>query len=819
MKTTAARARLTAVPLWAVCLFGHGLAGDPGGEAGDDGSPTDRPYNVSVGDRDWPQLGGSPARNNAVDVEVPATWDVEKGTNVKWSVELGTQTYGNTVVANGKVFIGTNNGHPRRERVQGDHGVMLCFRESDGGFLWQHSSEKLATGRVHDWPEQGVCSAPVAEGDRLWFVTNRGEVVCLDSEGFRDGEDDGPATGVWARAFETVADLRGLADVNESHVPQDYQIALRGIVEHSGFRRPDFIAPAAEPSQWLATKGYNPRVEICRITLEGDVLRLIGLGEYEGKQAKADVDQLAGLNDERLSGLLRTHFEASGLDVSAVARPTTVEPGRSWTVTASSEGELVHVRLAVEDERLVAYRRIDADLEHEADVVWSLDMMAKLGVRQHNMATCAPTIWGDVLFVCTSNGVDEAHLAVPAPDAPSFLALHKRTGEILWTDASPGRNILHGQWSCPAVGVFGGVPQVIFPGGDGWLYAFRADRWDEAAKRPELLWKFDANPKASIWELGGRGTRNEIIAVPVLHDALVYTAVGQDPEHGEGVGHLWCIDPTKRGDVSPELVVDERGKVQPHQNTRSEVSGIELFRVSPEIWEGLDQGTVSERLRQEFRQAGIELPASVRVTAAGRDAWHLAAEMGDEVVRFHLVGQSVLRDDKWDRLLIARPAVDIIPNPNSAVVWHYDGADTDGDGKKDGFYETMHRTLASSVIKNGILVITDLSGLVHCLDAKTGKLHWTCDLLAACWATPLIAGEQVLVGDEDGEVAVLPLSAQLGDAVKLRRDKMGRPWREPTRQNLTKSSIYTSPVVANGVLYVADRSRLYAIAVGDDDAP
>ena len=56
-----------------------------------------------------------------------------------------------------------------------------------------------------------------------------------------------------------------------------------------------------------------------------------------------------------------------------------------------------------------------------------------------------------------------------------------------------------------------------------------------------------------MWELGGRGTRNNIIATPVIYQDSVYVAVGQDPEHGEGVGHLWCIDPTKRGDVSPEL--------------------------------------------------------------------------------------------------------------------------------------------------------------------------------------------------------------------------------------------------------------------------
>ena len=71
-------------------------------------------------------------------------------------------------------------------------GVLLCFDIKDGKFLWQHSSEKMPTGRVHDWPLQGVCSTPLVEGNRLWFVTNRGEVRCFDTEGFYDGENDGP---------------------------------------------------------------------------------------------------------------------------------------------------------------------------------------------------------------------------------------------------------------------------------------------------------------------------------------------------------------------------------------------------------------------------------------------------------------------------------------------------------------------------------------------------------------------------------------------------------------------------------------------------
>ena len=108
---------------------------------------------------------------------------------------LGSQTYGNPVVAGGMVFVGTNNEVLRDPKQAGDRGVLMAFRESDGEFLWQHTHEKLAAGRVNDWPYQGVCSSPLVEGDRLYYVSNRGELLALDTQGFRDGENDGPVHG------------------------------------------------------------------------------------------------------------------------------------------------------------------------------------------------------------------------------------------------------------------------------------------------------------------------------------------------------------------------------------------------------------------------------------------------------------------------------------------------------------------------------------------------------------------------------------------------------------------------------------------------
>ena len=146
---------------------------------------------TKVGKHDYPMWGGTPSRvNTPFGERIPIDWEVGdlnnfarqhhsdpnwKGRrppgskNIKWGVPLGSQTYGNPTVANGHIFVGTNNGNGYLKRYPPDVdlGVLLCFDEQTGEFLWQHSNEKLRTGRIHDWPYQGVCSTPVVDGDKL----------------------------------------------------------------------------------------------------------------------------------------------------------------------------------------------------------------------------------------------------------------------------------------------------------------------------------------------------------------------------------------------------------------------------------------------------------------------------------------------------------------------------------------------------------------------------------------------------------------------------------------------------------------------------
>jgi outer membrane protein assembly factor BamB len=349
---------------------------------------------ATAGAGDWPMWGGTPVRNMVSPMTgLPTSWDIKAGKNVKWVAKLGSQSYGNPVVANGVVLVGTNNELLRDPKQAGDRGVLMAFRESDGEFLWQATHEKLSSGRVNDWPFQGVASSPLVIGERVYYVNNRAEVICADLRGFRDNENDGPVT----------------------------------------------------------------------------------------------------------------------------------------------------------DEKFTA--------QTDADIVWKLDMMEELGVFPHNLANSSPVALGDLIYLSTSNGQDESHVNIPSPRAPALIAVNKDTGKVVWEDASPGERILHGQWSTPTVARVGSEDQVVMGQGDGWVRGFEA----QSGKK---LWEFDLNPKDSVWPK----TRNELISTPVVVDGVVYIANGQDPEHGEGVGHAYAIDATKRGDIT------ESGRLWHYDKIRRSIS-------------------------------------------------------------------------------------------------------------------------------------------------------------------------------------------------------------------------------------------------------
>ncbi len=151
-------------------------------------------FGVSEAD-DQPQWGERFSRNMvSPEKHLPADFDPATGKNIKWAVELGTNTYSSPVVAQGRVFIGVNNAKPRDPRHQGDRAILMCLDEKSGELIWQLVVPRLGEDDPYlDWPRISMCSPPTVEGNRVYTVTNRFEVVCLDLEGQADG-NDGPYT-------------------------------------------------------------------------------------------------------------------------------------------------------------------------------------------------------------------------------------------------------------------------------------------------------------------------------------------------------------------------------------------------------------------------------------------------------------------------------------------------------------------------------------------------------------------------------------------------------------------------------------------------
>uniref|UniRef100_UPI003562B31D outer membrane protein assembly factor BamB family protein n=1 Tax=Novipirellula sp. TaxID=2795430 RepID=UPI003562B31D len=146
-----------------------------------------------------------------------------------------------------------------------------------------------------------------------------------------------------------------------------------------------------------------------------------------------------------------------------------------------------------------------------------------------------------------------------------------------------------------------------------------------------------------------------------------------------------------------------------------------------------------------------------------------------------------------------------VDNSNSAVVWHYSMADQNDDGEFD-FEEKMHRSCGTVAIKDDILYIADFSGLVHCLNAKpkedgTPTVYFTYDMFAQSWGSPLIADGRVFIGDEDGDVAVF---------------EFGPDNKEPVEEINMGTSVYSTPVAANGTIYISTKDKLFAIGKTDE---
>ena len=114
--------------------------------------------------QDWSQWGGSQYRNMYSPAKgLPDRFEpgkLLKGSenhdpatqkNVKFTVKLGSQSYGNPTIANGRIYVGTNNDVPRDKRHLGDRSILLCLDEKTGALNWQLVVSKLKSGTYTEY--------------------------------------------------------------------------------------------------------------------------------------------------------------------------------------------------------------------------------------------------------------------------------------------------------------------------------------------------------------------------------------------------------------------------------------------------------------------------------------------------------------------------------------------------------------------------------------------------------------------------------------------------------------------------------------------
>ena len=389
-------------------------------------------YSCRAQGQDCPQWGEKYTRNMvSFETGLPTTFNVETGKNVKWSVSIGSNGYATPVISNGKVFIGANNADERDPRHKGDRGTLLCLNESDGSLCWQLVVPRIEGDRHNDWPMIGICSPPTIEDNRVYLLTNRSEVLCLDLNGQADGND--------------------------------------GTFQGEGW----YMAPS---------------------------------GEF------------------------------------------------AYEVTLK-----------------------------DADIIWSYDLKLELGLCPHDSPHASILLDGDFLYLNTCNGVNYKHLETNALNAPSLIALDKKTGRLVAKDNEHfGPRIFHSSWSSPSMGEINGQKLVFFAGPDGILYAFKA--LSQTASREQVqsfnkVWQFDCDPKSpkkNIHDYLNNRVEGPSISfgMPVVYKNRIYLTVGGDIWWGKKIAWLKCIDATKKGDITDSGEIWSYQLEQPSASTPAISNGL-----------------------------------------------------------------------------------------------------------------------------------------------------------------------------------------------------------------------------------------------------
>ncbi len=116
-------------------------------------------------------------------------------------------------------------------------------------------------------------------------------------------------------------------------------------------------------------------------------------------------------------------------------------------------------------------------------------------------------------------------------------------------------------------------------------------------------------------------------------------------------------------------------------------------------------------------------------------------------------------------------------------------------GKEIWTADLEKHSASTPAISNDLVYVTDCGKNLHCIDAETGELYWKHKLAKDSWSSALVADNKVYVASRGSDFWILKEGKKLEVLCSVKLD----------------SPVHSTPVVANGTLYISTMNKLYAI--------
>lgn len=154
---------------------------------------TMHPHREGVAD-EWPQFRGVNAGGIADGQNLPDSWDVEAGTNLRWKTNIPGLGHASPIVSRGRVLIlSADNGESKPELRLGLYGDiesveddlphewrLYCMRQSTGDVLWRRTLHRGVPAIKRHTKGTHANSTPATDGQRIVAFLGSEGLYCLD---------------------------------------------------------------------------------------------------------------------------------------------------------------------------------------------------------------------------------------------------------------------------------------------------------------------------------------------------------------------------------------------------------------------------------------------------------------------------------------------------------------------------------------------------------------------------------------------------------------------------------------------------------------